>query len=290
MVTAVALGRSWSALAALVVAAACTAPPPACPSAAPRAMRAAPLLWRVEGGGPSVVWLYGTIHDAGAGDVAAAAWPRLDASAVFVSELGADEPDALQLNALARLPWGKVLDQLLPADDWWDLVEAMLGAMSEDELRHARPWFALVRLRSHVARAPRPSMDVAMAEHAAARGIAVEALESWRDQLAALDASVDAADLSRAIRERGAFACQAARLRAAYRAGDVAALTRMLLDPVRGTRLLAERNRRWLPRIERYLARGGGFVAVGLGHLLGQDGVPAMLERAGYRVAREPTQ
>jgi uncharacterized protein YbaP (TraB family) len=61
----------------------------------------------------------------------------------------------------------------------------------------------------------------------------------------------------------------------------------MLLDPAYGDRLLAERNRRWAPLIERYLEHGGGFVAVGLGHLLGDGGLPAMLERAGYRVTRE---
>jgi hypothetical protein len=41
------------------------------------------------------------------------------------------------------------------------------------------------------------------------------------------------------------------------------------------------------PVIERYLEHGGGFVAVGLGHLLGDDGLLAMLGRAGYRVTRE---
>ncbi|HMG19676.1 MAG TPA: TraB/GumN family protein [Kofleriaceae bacterium] len=285
---------SWSAAAApaaiavaIALAAGCAAVPPPCPVAAPGPPHGAALLWRIERSDGRAVWLFGTIHDAGADDVPAAVWHQLAAASVFVSELGSDEPDPLQLTALARLPWGRVLDQMLPADDWWELVEAMLGAMTEDELRHARPWYALVRLRAHAARSPRPSMDVAMAERATARGIAVERLESWRDQLAALDASVDAADLAQAIHERKAVACQVARLRAAYRASDLPALTRMLLDPVRGDQLLAERNRRWLPQIERYLDRGGGFVAVGLGHLLGDAGLPAMLERAGYRVTRD---
>jgi uncharacterized protein YbaP (TraB family) len=215
-------------------------------------------------------------------------WARLDAAPVFVSELGDEEPDPAKLAALARLPWGQVLDRLLAADDWWDLVEAMLGAMTEDELRHARPWFALIRLRAHMARSPRPSMDIALAEHARARGAAIEALESWQDQLAALDASVTPADLSQAIHARRAVACQVAQLVAAYRAGDLPALTRMLVEPVHDDPLLAERNRRWLPRIERHLAAGGGFVAVGLGHLLGDGGLLAALERSGYRVTREP--
>jgi uncharacterized protein YbaP (TraB family) len=61
----------------------------------------------------------------------------------------------------------------------------------------------------------------------------------------------------------------------------------MLLEPLRRDPLLVERNRRWLAQIERYLTGDGGFVAVGLGHLLGDDGLPALLARGGARVTRE---
>lgn len=276
-----------SRFAALVVCAvaACAPPPASCPTL-PADPAAPPLLWRVDGPG-GAVWLYGTVHDTGADDVPAAVWRRLDAAPRFVSELGDDEPDPQALNALARLPWGQVLDRMLPADDWWDLVEAMLGAMTEDELRHARPWFALVRLHTQLVRPPRPEMDAALAAHARARGIAIEHLESWQDQLAALDASVTPADLSRAIHQRRAVVCQVIQLRAAYRASDLPLLARMLVEPVRDGPLLVDRNRRWLPQIERLLGSGGGFVAVGLGHLLGDAGLPALLQRAGYNVTRD---
>ena len=94
-----------------------------------------------------------------------------------------------------------------------DLVAAMDGAMSADELRHARPWFALMRLRARVVRSPQPSMDFALAEHAQGKGIAVAGLESWQDQVGALATSATAADLSAAIHARGTFACQVAHLR-----------------------------------------------------------------------------
>jgi uncharacterized protein YbaP (TraB family) len=173
-------------------------------------------------------------------------------------------------------------------EDWWELVTAMAGAMGEDELRHARPWFALMRLRSHVARSPRPSMDVALTERARARRIAIEALESWQQQAAALQTGVTVADLSAAIRARSTITCALARLRSVYIAGELAALTRMLVIPGRTGDLLDERNQRWLPQIERYLADRGTFVAVGLGHLLGDGGLLATLERAGYIVERHP--
>lgn len=271
------------ALVAAIVGA-CGRAPPVCSTPA-AAARGAPLLWRVERGA-GTVWLYGTIHDAGADAVAPAVWQRLDAAPRFASELGGDAPDAAELTRLARLPWGRVLDAMLPADDWWALVEAMLGAMQEDELRHARPWFALVRLHAHLASSPRPSMDDALAARAGDRGVPVDALESWRDQLTALDAAVGPRELSQAIHARRSFACEVDRLRAAYRASDLPALTALLLDPLRGDPLLVERNHRWLAQIERYLDGGGGFVAVGLGHLLGDDGLLALLAREGARITR----
>jgi uncharacterized protein YbaP (TraB family) len=271
--------------AAVAAGAACGAAAPPCRIAA-RDGHAAPLVWRVQGPGGAVVWLYGTIHDAGTDDVPPVAWTLLDAAPVFVSELGDATPDPRKLSALARLPWGQVLDRLLPADDWWDLVNAMLGVMSEDELRHARPWFAMIRLFSHMARPPRPSMDDALAERARGRGVAIESLEPWEAQLVALDTSVTAADLSRAIHARHTVACELAGLRSAYRTSDLPALTRALVGTAPGEALLGERNRRWLPQIERYLAGGGAFIAVGLGHLLGDGGLPTLLGRAGYPVER----
>lgn len=273
----------WLAIALVAAIGGCGAPAPRC-AIASRSPSGPPLLWRVERPGGAPVWLYGTIHDAGAGDVPRAAWTALDGAAAFASELGNREPDPRKLAEIARLPWGQVLDQMLPADDWWELVNAMLGEMREDELRHARPWFALIRLNARMAQSPRPSMDVALAEHARERRIAVEHLESWEQQLDSLAESVTAADLSAAIHGRHAVACELARLRAAYRESDVPALARMLAGTARSAAEVAERNRRWLPQIERYLAGGGGFVAVGLGHMLGEDGLPALLERAGYSV------
>jgi uncharacterized protein YbaP (TraB family) len=278
-------------IAAIALAASCgSAPAPAaCRLAArPADPGAAPLLWRVRAAGGATVWLFGTIHDVGADDVPPAAWRSLDAAARLVSELGDDEPDRARLAQLARLPWGQVLDHMLSADDWWNLVIALAGAMSQDELRHARPWFALVRLRAHITHAVQPSMDAALAATARRRGLAVEPLESWEQQLVALDASVTAADLSTAIRGRSTAACDLAALVSAYRARDLPLLTRMLVIADRAE-LVVERNQRWMPQLERHLAEpgpGSTFVAVGLGHLLGDHGLPAMLARAGYTVER----
>ncbi len=77
---------------AIALGVSCGAAPPPC-KLVERDAHAAPLLWRVQGPGGGSVWLYGTIHDAGAEDVPAVAWTLLDAAPVFVSELGDAEPD-----------------------------------------------------------------------------------------------------------------------------------------------------------------------------------------------------
>ena len=49
--------------------------------------------------------------------------------------------------------------------------------------------------------------------------------------------------------------------------------------------LLVERNRDWLPRIERYLGTPQKeLILVGVGHLVGEDGIIELLRRRGYRI------
>jgi uncharacterized protein YbaP (TraB family) len=51
--------------------------------------------------------------------------------------------------------------------------------------------------------------------------------------------------------------------------------------------LLAERNRDWLPKIERYLQTPQKeLVLVGVGHLVGEDSVLDHLRRRGYRISK----
>jgi uncharacterized protein YbaP (TraB family) len=80
------------------------------------------------------------------------------------------------------------------------------------------------------------------------------------------------------------------RMTSEWRRGDVEALAR---DEVRqmhdlpffGKRLIDERNRNWIPKIEGYLARGENyFVVVGAGHLGGPNGLLALLRAQGNRV------
>jgi uncharacterized protein YbaP (TraB family) len=53
-------------------------------------------------------------------------------------------------------------------------------------------------------------------------------------------------------------------------------------------KLLLDRNRAWLPKIEALFSRPkSAFVVVGAAHLVGSDGLLAMLRARGYTVAQQ---
>jgi uncharacterized protein YbaP (TraB family) len=76
----------------------------------------------------------------------------------------------------------------------------------------------------------------------------------------------------------------------AWKAGDVRALEQIVVadlkdDPLLYQRLLVDRNRNWLPKIETLFTRTGrAFVVVGAAHLIGPDGLLSMLQAKGYTV------
>jgi uncharacterized protein YbaP (TraB family) len=270
--------------AVLLLVISCAAQKPHCD--VPAKTAGAPFLWKVQKPGGPIIWLYGTIHVAGLAAVPASAIAALDGAKRFASELGDVEPEVDKVGELARLPFGKVLDQMLPADDWYDLVDAMRGTMKEDDLRHAAPWFAMTRLTSKLAPSPKPSMDDALTDRAKDHHVPVDPLESWEAQIQALVDGVSVADLQQAIHQRTTIGCEVETLRALYDNGDATMLEPLLVVRDQAT-IIDARNAKWQAQLEHYAADGGAFVAVGLGHLLGEHGLVAVFGRAGYTVERQ---
>jgi uncharacterized protein YbaP (TraB family) len=78
-----------------------------------------------------------------------------------------------------------------------------------------------------------------------------------------------------------------------WAAGDDAAAAKYLVNGIKDhspdlyARMVVARNRAWVPQIEDMLKTPGvRMIAVGDGHLLGPDGVPALLKADGVRVER----
>lgn len=81
----------------------------------------------------------------------------------------------------------------------------------------------------------------------------------------------------------------------AWRQGNVGVLERTLIEPFRAQkdsqqlfdRMFTRRNKKMVSAVERYLQKGQRvFLVVGVGHMLGDDGIVSLLQRRGIQVER----
>ena len=76
----------------------------------------------------------------------------------------------------------------------------------------------------------------------------------------------------------------------AWRSGDLAEIETLFISdmvdyPELYSKLLVDRNRRWIPQIEAYLVTPEvEFVLVGAAHAASEDGILALLKNRGYSV------
>jgi uncharacterized protein YbaP (TraB family) len=126
-------------------------------------------------------------------------------------------------------------------------------------------------------------------------GKPIGGLETAEAQLMAfetLDAATQRALLTNAAARADSAPKEIEALTAAWARGDVRALERLInedIDAVPTARraIITDRNRAWTRWAERRMDRPGTvLVAVGAGHLVGADGVPALLAAQGYDVRR----
>ena len=128
-----------------------------------------------------------------------------------------------------------------------------------------------------------------------AAGKPIAGLETARTQLMlfeTLDAPTQRALLIRAAEGADDAVNEVTALTAAWSRGDVAALEKMINEDVEAVpaarqAIITDRNQRWSAWVQTRMARPGTvMMAVGAGHLVGGDGVPAMLVAKGLIVTR----
>lgn len=216
-----------------------------------------------------------------------------DLLVVEIAELG-DRAEATEaLAARARSPGLPPLSQRVGEADRAALRALMERAGASDaDFATTESWAAGLALASKVrAYDPANGVDRALL----AEGMPVAGLESYAEQFDRFDRlpRPDQADLLAGIAHEAADDRGEARL-VAWLTGDLAAIERdagygILAYPRLREALLAARNRAWAGQIDRLLREGRHpFVAVGAAHMLGPDGLPALIEARGYTVRRIP--
>ena len=260
-------------------------------------------VWRVEAPGARKARpdrLLGTMHVPlrGGRRLPARVEGWIKGSTRFVMEVDVATADPGLVRKFAGLEKGQDLKALLPAATWPKLVKqtAALG-LDEAELRTLDPWYVALTFLPTPADAG-ALMDNRLRALAEGARVPIAYLERAEDQMRALDAVAmkeDVAQLVEVLDDPAKPAAELAQLTRAYEAGDLAAVERYLFDPERVKaypdfydKVFHRRNQAWLPILERTMRRDDAFVAVGLGHLVGDRGLLAMLAKRGWKVTREP--
>src|SRR3984893_13891035 len=232
--------------------------------------------------------------------------PALDAafndSDLLVEEVDIGEMIAAE-NQLQMLMTG-----MLPSGQYVDTVvsPATLAAVNKrletlgmpiEPLKRLKPWLLSLTLLGLEWQKAGFEADLGLDKHfydqARSDAKQVQGLETVAFQVSRFDGmTLEEQDrlLAETLKELDTQQTAVTALADAWKAGDVSTVERLLLQDLRSEprlyqRMLVDRNRDWLPKLEALFARRGrAFVVVGAAHLVGPDGLLAMLRARGYTV------
>jgi uncharacterized protein YbaP (TraB family) len=262
-------------------------------------------VWSVERDGRTS-WLVGSLHvlTKDAYPLPGSMDKAFDQAKTLMEETDVNElssPDMIGIVATKGLfTNGQTLESVLPRDAYTRLAQRMTATgLPMEMVKMMRPWMVELTLSGlELQRAgfdPDLGIDVHYRRKAAQNGMALNMLETAAEQidyLAGLPLDVQVSQLQQTLTEGDAELREVREIAAAWRAGDTAAIERLLLkgmkdSPAYYQSLVVDRNRRWIPRIESCFSTGSCFVVVGAAHMVGSDGLIAMLKQKGYRITQQ---
>ena len=260
-------------------------------------------MWHLAGK-TNDIYLLGSIHLLRDSDypIPDAIYAAYEAADTLIMELDMDDMDPIGMQALIReigmLPDGRTLQDALGETVWRqasalaDELEIPLAMMAT-----TKPWLAAMTVEVMIMSRLGFQADQGVEMHLMARAVKdgkeVLGLETQRQQLEMLDGlSGDAQRelLLQTLQDGSELADTLDQLINAWREGDVEFLQAALLDDMRSYRelyeeILVERNRSWVDQILQLVDDEEDYlIIVGALHLIGPDGVPALLRRRGMPV------
>ena len=231
--------------------------------------------------------------------------PALEA-AFKESDLLVEEADlgemgvGAQMAFLSRgmLPSSTPLDKVLSPATYALLTKraAEIGVPVEP-LKLLKPWMVAQMLEvmqwQKAGFDPELGLDKHFYDLAQGTGKSVQGLETLDFQMSLFDGMTLAEQdhlLAETLKEIDTEQANMAKLMDAWKAGDAPTVERIVLSALRQEpqlyqRLLVDRNKAWIPKLEALFARTGRtFVVVGAAHLVGPDGLISLLRAKGYSV------
>jgi uncharacterized protein YbaP (TraB family) len=205
-----------------------------------------------------------------------------------------------QLNMLMQgmLPSGQSLDTVI-APATFDAVKKRVDALGLpiEPLKRMKPWLLAITLLGMEWQKAGFEADLGLDRHffdlARESRKPVEGLETIAFQISRFDEMTNDEQerlLAETIKELDTQRAEVTKLADAWKTGDAATVERIVLQDLKSDRrlyqrMLVDRNRDWLPKIEAIAAKGRRpFIVVGAAHLVGADGLLTMLRGRGYAI------
>jgi len=260
-------------------------------------------LWQIQGN-DNVVFLLGSIHMLRATDhpLPAAVEAAYDEAEALVMELDMDDLDPAATQAAFNRA-GMLADGRTLADLMGDAGYAEAARLAEavdiplDMLGQTKPWLAAMTVEMmmlfRIGFDPSLGIDMTMAARAQSDGKPITGLETVDEQLSFLDGlplEAQRAMLLETLRDSADIETSIDAMVTAWRNGDVETLESGLVDAfddheALSRTLIEARNRRWVERILALLDDDEDYlVVVGALHLVGDQGVPGLLETRGTHI------
>jgi uncharacterized protein YbaP (TraB family) len=214
-------------------------------------------------------------------------------------DLGEGGPGAqMQMITRGMLPSSTSLQKVLTPATFALLDKHLTAAgIPSQPMQLLKPWMVALMLEAlewqKAGLDPENGLDKHFYDRALADHKTVQGLETIDYQISRFDEMAMADQdhlLAETLKDVDTEQAEMGKLMTAWRTGDVPTVEGIVLsslksDPKLYQRLLVERNRNWLPKLEALFNRNGkALVVVGAAHLVGPDGLVAMLKAKGYTV------
>lgn len=258
------------------------------------------LLYEVSGKGlTKASYIFGTFHA-----ICSTEMVPFESLDIYIAQtdrmmMEIDMDDAAEMKSMSKgviIPDGKTLKDFLTAEQFLKVDEMMKNLLgySVENVKMVKPMLLTVMaLTSPKAIGCTPTAyDVVLMRNAVAKKTPIVGLETVASQLAVIDSNPlkkQADDLYKMAQDPQKSIDELKKLMAAYKTRDTeklftAANSNLTKDKEFVTRLLDDRNKAWIPKLETAFKEKPTFVAVGAGHLGGKNGVIKLLRKKGYRV------
>lgn len=255
------------------------------------------LLWKISGNGLSAPsYLFGTVHITCDATLTTNVTAALDATKQLYLELDMDDPDMMtQMMAGMTMKDGVTMTSLISPEEAKlvnDFIKNNIG-VPLSLVEHYKPFFISVMLMPKMLDCPIQSIEELLIKVTKRQNEEIFGLETVQEQLDVFDAipyKDQMEDLIALAKDNmAADKAEYIKMMELYNAQKLNELMAFMKASKNKTAshddiLLTNRNKNWIPRIEKVAKEKPTFFGVGAGHLGGENGVIMMLRKKGYTV------